>query len=70
MGIVTTCLPYAKLFMESFDSGLVRVDDVGRRGALSAADSNGEEYKLLNLSGATNQAAVIHVVTTNETVSI
>ncbi|KAF2869232.1 hypothetical protein BDV95DRAFT_609459 [Massariosphaeria phaeospora] len=59
LAIVTTALPYAKLFMDTFDSGLVRVDDLRRRAEQTTGDGSAREYKLLEVSGSgqTSQAA-------------
>ncbi|KAF1835438.1 hypothetical protein BDW02DRAFT_288673 [Decorospora gaudefroyi] len=52
LAIVTTCLPYTKLFMEGFESGLMRLDDLRRRGehtyGSSKEDSKG--YQLMDIS--------------------
>lgn len=61
IAIVTTSLPYAKLFMESFESGLIRVDDLRRKGEFSTEGSgkgsgrgsgkaSGKGYELLDIS--------------------
>lgn len=48
--IVTTCLPYTKIFMEGFESGLFRVDDSRRRGEYSSKGYSGREYQLMDVS--------------------
>lgn len=53
LAIVTTSLPYAKLFMECFESGLIRVDELRRKGEHSTEGSgkgSGKGYKLLDIS--------------------
>jgi hypothetical protein len=49
LAIVTTCLPYTKLFADGFESGFMRVDDSRRRGEHSSKeDSKG--YQLMDMS--------------------
>ena len=50
LAIVTICLPYTRIFMESFESGLVRVDDGRRRGELSLKESSGGDHQLMHTS--------------------
>jgi hypothetical protein len=47
--IVTTCLPYTKLFMEGFESGLMRLDDLRRRGEHTSNDDS-KGYQLMDIS--------------------
>ena len=54
LAIVTTSLPYAKMFMESFESGLIRVDELRRKGDHST-DGSGRGYKLLDVSQTAQQ---------------
>jgi hypothetical protein len=49
LAIVTTCLPYTKLFMEGFDSGLMRLDDLRRRGEHTTKDDS-KGYELMDVS--------------------
>lgn len=57
--ILTTCLPYTKFFMEGFDSGLMRFDDMRRRGEHVGKDK-GSGYQLMDISRST-QAQQINV---------
>jgi hypothetical protein len=57
LAIVTTTLPYAKIFMESFESGLIRVDNVGRKEAQST-DGSGRAYELLDISRGAQQRGI------------
>jgi len=50
LSIVTTSLPYAKMFMTSLDSGMIRIDDARRRGEDYSKDSNVRSYELLGIS--------------------
>lgn len=57
LAIVTTSLPYAKMFMTSLDSGMIRIDDARRRGEDYSKGSNGRAYELLGISNdGTRQA--------------
>ncbi|RAR15001.1 gaba permease [Stemphylium lycopersici] len=49
LAIVTTCLPYTKLFMEGFESGLMRLDDLRRRGEHTSKDDS-KGYQLMDIS--------------------
>lgn len=49
LAIVTTSLPYAKMFMQGLDSGMMRIDDKRRRGENSKG-STGRAYELLEIS--------------------
>ncbi|RYN28882.1 hypothetical protein AA0115_g5560 [Alternaria tenuissima] len=49
IAIVTTCLPYTKLFMEGFESGLMRLDDLRRRGEHTSKDDS-KGYQLMDIS--------------------
>jgi hypothetical protein len=49
LAIVTTCLPYTKLFMEGFESGLMRLDDLRRRGEHTSKDAS-KGYQLMEIS--------------------
>ena len=48
LAIVTVALPYANLFMESFDSGLIRVGEPRGKGEYSS--DIGKGYNLLDIS--------------------
>ncbi|KAH6629134.1 hypothetical protein C7974DRAFT_433825 [Boeremia exigua] len=48
--IVTTCLPYTKIFMEGFESGLIRIDDSRRRREYASKGYSGREYQLMDVS--------------------
>ncbi|KAF3042759.1 hypothetical protein E8E12_010021 [Didymella heteroderae] len=50
LAIVTTCLPYTKIFMEGFESGLLRVDESRRRGEYASKGYSGREYQLMDVS--------------------
>lgn len=50
LAIVTTCLPYTKIFMEGFESGLFRVDESRRRGEYTSKGYSGREYQLMDVS--------------------
>lgn len=51
IAIVTTSLPYAKMFMQGLDSGMIRIDDTRRRGEdYSKGSSSGRAYALLDIS--------------------
>lgn len=50
LAIVTTSLPYAKMLMQSLDSGMMRVDDTRRRGGDYSKGSSGRAYELLDVS--------------------
>lgn len=50
LAIVTTSLPYAKMFMTSLDSGMIRIDDARRRGEDYSKGSTGRAYELLGIS--------------------
>ncbi|KAF2819496.1 hypothetical protein CC86DRAFT_471952 [Ophiobolus disseminans] len=49
LAIVTTCLPYTKLFMEGFESGLMGLDDSRRRGEYASKDDS-KGYQLMDVS--------------------
>lgn len=49
LAIVTTCLPYTKLFMEGFDSGLFRLNDLRMRGKNTPEDDS-RGYHLMDVS--------------------
>ena len=36
LGIITACIPYIKPFLESLESGMIRTDDLRRRGVTAA----------------------------------
>ena len=36
LGIITACVPYIKPFLESLESGMIRTDDLRRRGVTAA----------------------------------
>ncbi|KAF2646837.1 hypothetical protein P280DRAFT_545119 [Massarina eburnea CBS 473.64] len=55
LGIITTTLPYAKLFMESFESGLIRVNNVRWKEGQLINDSE-RTYKLLDVSRSSQPA--------------
>jgi hypothetical protein len=50
LAIVTTCLPYTKIFMEGFESGLFRVDESRRRGEYASKGYSGRDYQLMDVS--------------------
>jgi hypothetical protein len=54
VAIVTTCLPYVKIFMEGFDSGMLRLDDArrkrGEHGYGSKNTNSRREYELMDVS--------------------
>lgn len=50
LAIVTTCLPYTKIFMEGFESGLIRVDDGRRRAENTSKGYSGRQYQLMDVS--------------------
>jgi hypothetical protein len=41
LGIVTACVPYLKPFIQSLESGMIRSDDIRRRGDVTGALSQG-----------------------------
>lgn len=49
LAIFTTCLPYTKIFMEGFESGLMRLDDLRRRGEHSSKGDS-RSYQLMDVS--------------------
>lgn len=49
LAIVTTCLPYTKIFMEGFESGLFRVDESRRRGECASKGYSGRVYQLMDV---------------------
>lgn len=53
IAIVTTCLPYTKLFMEGSESGLMRLDDSRRRGENGTKDGS-RSYQLMDISRSGN----------------
>jgi hypothetical protein len=57
LGIVTLCLPYTKVFMEGFESGLMRLDDLRRRGQ-HTQDSSKREYQLMDRSQSTRDKTI------------
>ena len=57
LGIVTLCLPYTKVFMEGFESGLMRLDDLRRRGEHTKDDSK-REYQLMDISRSTRNKTI------------
>jgi hypothetical protein len=59
VAIITTCLPYTKIFMEGFESGLIRIDDGRRRGEYSNGYS-GREYQLMDVSRTTQAKRTAH----------
>ncbi|KAH7341189.1 hypothetical protein BKA66DRAFT_577182 [Pyrenochaeta sp. MPI-SDFR-AT-0127] len=50
LAIVTNSLPYAKMFMQSLDSGMMRIDDTRRRGENYSKGSSSRAYELLDIS--------------------
>lgn len=50
LAIVTNSLPYAKMFMQSLDSGMMRMDDPRRRGENYSKGSSSRAYELLDIS--------------------
>jgi hypothetical protein len=58
LAIVTTCLPYTKIFMEGFESGLMRLDDLRRRGEHSTTDNSGRGYQLMDISRSAKEQAI------------
>lgn len=50
LAIVTASLPYAKMFMQGLDSGMIRIDDTRRRGENYSKGSIGRAYELLDIS--------------------
>jgi hypothetical protein len=50
LAIITTSLPYAKMFMTSLDSGMIRIDDARRRGDDYTKGSTDRAYELLGIS--------------------
>lgn len=58
LAIFTTCLPYTKIFMEGFESGLMRLDDLRRRGEHSSRGGS-RSYQLMDISrSGANQKAI------------
>lgn len=57
LAIVTTCLPYTKIFMEGFESGLIRIDDGRRRAENSSKGYSGREYQLMDISRSSQARA-------------
>jgi hypothetical protein len=57
LGIVTLCLPYTKVFMEGFESGLMRLDDLRRRAEHTKDDSK-REYQLMDISRSTRDRTI------------
>jgi len=52
LGIITACIPYIKPFLESLESGMIRTDDLRRRGdGVYASGSN--SHIMNNLSSGT-----------------
>ncbi|KAF2133081.1 hypothetical protein P153DRAFT_310072 [Dothidotthia symphoricarpi CBS 119687] len=58
LAIVTTCLPYTKIFMEGFESGLMRLDDLRRRGEHITKDDSRREYQLMDVSRSTRDNTI------------
>ncbi|RDL36097.1 Uncharacterized protein BP5553_06709 [Venustampulla echinocandica] len=44
LGIVTACVPYLKPFMDALESGMIRSDDLFRRGDMGGSRTNGYGY--------------------------
>lgn len=53
LSIATACIPYLKPFLDSLESGLLRVDDMRRRGGIIADSYRGSNLVLLNNQGST-----------------
>lgn len=45
LGIVTACTPYLRPFLESLNSGMIRNDDIRRRGGSSTVDQYGSNTR-------------------------
>ncbi|KAF1946276.1 hypothetical protein EJ02DRAFT_394467 [Clathrospora elynae] len=59
LAILTTCLPYTNLFLEGFESGLMRLDDLRRRGEhTTKEDSKGYELMDVSRSGTTQAKSI------------
>ncbi|KAF1949615.1 hypothetical protein CC80DRAFT_256910 [Byssothecium circinans] len=71
LGIVTTTLPYANMFMESFESGLIGAERVGGRSGKSG-DGSGRTYELLDFSRGSSQpvSAPRHGISTTKTYTV
>ncbi|OSS47160.1 hypothetical protein B5807_10022 [Epicoccum nigrum] len=54
ISIITVCLPYTKIFMEGFESGLTRVDDGRRRESRALKEYRRLGHQLLGLSRSSN----------------
>lgn len=55
LAIVTTSIPYARIFMESFESGLIRVHESRRQGEHTTREDSHRSYKLLDISSGSRQ---------------
>ncbi|KAF7954416.1 hypothetical protein EAE96_005538 [Botrytis aclada] len=51
LSIITACVPYLKLFLDSLESGLLRSDDLRRRGGRAAEDHRDFNRNTANLRG-------------------
>ncbi|KAH9871025.1 hypothetical protein J1614_006599 [Plenodomus biglobosus] len=49
LALLTTCLPYTKLFLEGFDTGFLGVNDLRRQGLHTPKDKS-REYQLMDVS--------------------
>jgi hypothetical protein len=67
LAIVTTTLPYAKLFMESFESGLMGVEKVARKEGQSTVGS-GKGYELIDVSRSSEPSQ--HGINTTKTYTV
>ena len=52
LGIITSCIPYLKPLLESLESGMIRIDDLRRKGGSSYADNStsGQSHRLGRLN--------------------
>ena len=54
LSIITACVPYIKPFLESLESGMIRTDDLRRRGVTAAYGYNSSR------SGSRSASSVSH----------
>ena len=60
LGIITACVPYIKPFLESLESGMIRTDDLRRRGVTAAygynSDRSGNDRPFGSASAASSSS--------------
>ena len=60
--IITACVPYLKPLLESLESGMIRNDDIRRRGHTRISDSGGYDHHYLpDLSSKRKQGWPTHI---------